>query len=289
MLNTHFTLKDRRRKIWLCKRRLKRGKKIILISTQLIEAGVDIDFPNVYRDFCPLPSLIQAAGRCNRNSELVDKDGNLQLGNVFFFALQKESGKFSSELIYRDEAQKFLKYCREKLKETTIESELFEIQKDFFKTKVGESLEFGIHKQSNCKDGERDGVLNLVKSINKAAFEQLGKFRLIDEDYFGFEFRYYVPKNEEDEEFETLQELSNIKYSRNYEEARRNQIAIETQLRKMSAGMVTFRVKDESFAPAADGKVFNTEKYSGIRQLADLNNYSFEKGIEINQKSGCFI
>ena len=289
LLNTHFTLEDRRTKIEYCQKRLRDKQIIILISTQLIEAGVDIDFPNVYRDFCPLPSLIQAAGRCNRNGELTDQDGNLQFGNVFFFALQKESGKLSSELIYRDEAKNFLKYCREKLKESTTESELFEIQRDFFKTEVGEFLEFGIHKQSNCKDGERDGVLNLVKSINKAAFEQIGKFRLIDEDNFGFEFRYYIPKNQEDEEFETLQELSKVKYSRNYEEAKRNQIAIETQLRKMSAGMVTFRVKDESFAPAANGEVFKTEKYSGIRQLADLGNYSFEKGIVINQKSGCII
>ncbi len=128
-----------------------------------------------------------------------------------------------------------------------------------------------------------------MKLINKAAFEQLGKFKLVDERQFGFEFRYYVPKNQQDNEFETLQKLTNIKYSRNYEEARRNQIVIETQLRKMFARMVTFRVKDESFAPAANGEVFKTEKYSRIRQLADLSNYSFEKGIEINQKSGCFI
>ena len=174
LLNTHFTLKDRRRKIWLCKRRLKQGEKIILISTQLIEAGVDIDFPNVYRDFCPLPSLIQAAGRCNRNGELTNKDGNLQFGDVFFFALQKESGKFSSELIYRDEAKNFLKYCRDNLPETTTESEFYKIQKDFFKTEIGEYLKFGVHNQF----GEE---LDFVKLINKAAFETSGVSSLFAE------------------------------------------------------------------------------------------------------------
>jgi CRISPR-associated endonuclease/helicase Cas3 len=283
LLNTHFTLKDRKRKIWLSKRRLKQGKKIILISTQLIEAGVDIDFPTVYRDFCPLPSLIQSAGRRNRNGELKDKAGNLQLGEVVFFALRKEiNGKLSSELIYRDEAKNFLKFCCNELNEIVTESELFEIQRKFFKTEIGEFLQFGVHNQY----GEE---LDFVKLINKAAFEQLGKFKLIDERQFGYEFRYYIPRNWQDDEFETLQQLSNVKYSRDYNEARRNRIAVESHLRKMSARMVTFRVKDESLVPAANGEVFKTEKYAGIRQLGELSNYTFEKGIEINQKSGCFI
>ena len=278
LLNTHFTLKDRRRKIWLCKRKLKYGKKVILISTQLIEAGVDIDFPTVYRDFCPLPSLIQSAGRCNRNGNLKDKNGHLRLGDVFFFALQKNTGKLSSELIYRDEAKNFLKYCRDNLPETTTESDFFEIQKDFFKTEIGEYLKFGVHNQF----GEE---LDFVKLINKAAFEQLGKFKLIDERQFGFEFRYYVPRNDRDAKFEDLDDLVKSANSRKwagYEQVKSDQIAIETKLRAMSARMVTFRAKDQYSAPLPNGEIFQTEKYAGIRKLADIrNDYSFEKGIEV--------
>ncbi|CAN5504466.1 CRISPR-associated helicase/endonuclease Cas3 [soil metagenome] len=277
LLNTHFTLEDRRAKIEHCQKRLNNKRKIILISTQLIEAGVDIDFPTVYRDFCPLPSLIQSAGRCNRN-------GKLAFGEVFFFALQKESGKLSSELIYRDEAKGFLKYCRDKLPETITESKLYEIQKDFFKTEVGEFLKFGIHKQLNCNDGETKGILNLVTSINKAAFEQLGKFRLIDEDYFGFEFRYYIPIDEQDKSFEELQTLTQIKNTRNYQEAMQKRIKIENKLKEMSARIVTFRVKNENLAPVLEG-----DEVCKIRKLGDLSKYTFEKGIELKANAGFII
>lgn len=65
-LSTNIIPKERSKRIKLIKEKLKQGKKIIVISTQVVEAGVDIDLDIVIRDIGPIDSIIQVAGRCNR-------------------------------------------------------------------------------------------------------------------------------------------------------------------------------------------------------------------------------
>ena len=58
-------------------------KPVRVIATQLIEAGVDIDFPVVYRQEAGLDSILQAAGRCNR-------EGKQKISSTYIFSLGKE-------------------------------------------------------------------------------------------------------------------------------------------------------------------------------------------------------
>jgi CRISPR-associated endonuclease/helicase Cas3 len=51
------------------KERLRLKEPCLVVSTQLVEAGVDIDFPVVYRAFASAGSMAQAAGRCNREGQ----------------------------------------------------------------------------------------------------------------------------------------------------------------------------------------------------------------------------
>lgn len=84
-LSTRMCAAHRQEKLATIRRRLDAGERCLVAATQLVEAGVDVDFPAAWRALGPLDSIAQAAGRCNREGRLPG------LGTVTVFRPEQET------------------------------------------------------------------------------------------------------------------------------------------------------------------------------------------------------
>ncbi|MCW3135152.1 MAG: CRISPR-associated helicase Cas3' [Methanophagales archaeon] len=155
------------------KERLIRIKKIkeksatrsIIVSTQLIEAGVDIDADIVYRDFAPLDSINQVSGRCNRN--FGDKQGIVKL---FILREDKDGRAYYPHTIYGSFIiSKTKEVFKEIDKEEIEEREFLKLNENYFeKVKIGKSED-----ESN----------SILEKVEKLKFSELSDFKLIEKEY----------------------------------------------------------------------------------------------------------
>lgn len=268
LLNTHFTPSDRSQKIYLAKEKLCQGDKVVLISTQLIEAGVDIDFPVLYRDFATISSIVQSAGRCNRNGK------NAEKGKVVVVRLGTNQGERSS-LIYQGPDKELINFSRESFyeSENCEEKDMLNIQKTFFE-KICSQLVFGAYGK-NLEN-------NLMKDISQCMYEKVGKFSLIDKNIFGEEYLYYVPCNNNDDNFELL-----IGYQKDLIESLSHndkksiilchKRKLSNQLKKMANRIVQIRIRPNQSKPITS----SDEDYNGLYKMS-TECYNFRTGIQID-------
>jgi len=171
-LSTNMCPAHRRRYIEEMKEYLKnKTEKCVCISTRLIEAGVDIDFDGAIRFFAGFDSIIQTAGRCNRNGELKDTDGNLINGKTWIINIVKEEEVIKSlpDLVHGQEIMETIlrryhsnkgKYNHNLLHPELI-SDYFEI---YYKQLPDSLLKYKIHKRE-------DTILDLLSDNTKSEEE----------------------------------------------------------------------------------------------------------------------
>ena len=268
LLNTHFIPSDRSQKIYIAKEKLCQGDKVVLISTQLIEAGVDIDFPVLYRDFATISSIVQSAGRCNRNGKYAEK------GKVVVVRLGTNQGERSS-LIYRGPEKELINFSRESFYESgnCEEMDMLNIQKTFFE-KICNQLIFGAYGEE-LKN-------NLMKDISQCMYEKIGKFSLIDKNIFGEECLYYVPRNDMDKNFELLLEyqknlIESLLHDDKISVIQCHKRKLNNQLKKMSNRIVQIRFKQNQSKPITS----SDEDYNGLYKISS-ECYNFRTGIQID-------
>ncbi len=96
LINSNFTPIDRNKKLNEIREAIKESKEIIVISTQVIEAGVDLDFDIGFREFAPISAIIQSAGRVNR-------EGLKDICNFYVFLFDWElKGNWNLPYSYQD-------------------------------------------------------------------------------------------------------------------------------------------------------------------------------------------
>lgn len=93
-LSTNLTPWQRATRVRMLRECMRNGDKPVVISTQVVEAGVDLDFDLAVRDQGPLDSVIQVAGRCNRTGS------NTEGGIVYIVYLQRERGESPATMVY---------------------------------------------------------------------------------------------------------------------------------------------------------------------------------------------
>jgi CRISPR-associated endonuclease/helicase Cas3 len=110
--------------------KIKEGGPCIVVSTQCVEAGVDIDMNEIWRDFAPLDSLVQIAGRCNR-------EGDRARETVNIVALVNENGKYFADMIYdkvhlQETWAIIQRYQQETGKDTVEEENILQLTESYF-------------------------------------------------------------------------------------------------------------------------------------------------------------
>jgi len=251
-LSTHLIPKQRLKRI----EEIKQNKYKIVVSTQLVEAGVDIDFDVVIRDIAPFDSIIQSAGRCNRNAQ--DKKGMVKI-----FRLVNEEEKLFANRIYDpvliDITAKLLS-----TKNQYNENEIYQLLDEFYK-KAKDKM--------NQIDSEKilESVYKLKYDGEKNENESfISDFQLIETKYP--EYDVFVEYDEDAKKI--WQEFKRIKQNKNLFERRKEFLQIRNDFYNYVISVPIFTknpppVEDHTFYIENSQLEFFYDEMTGYKMQGD--------------------
>jgi CRISPR-associated endonuclease Cas3-HD len=209
-LSTRLRPCDRRFLLTVAKELTGEAIPLLVVSTQLVEAGVDVSFDRVFRDFAPLDSIVQAAGRCNRSFERAPDTGKVV---VWRLDASEDARKLPSEAVYaRRESptdSNLLAKTRDALDDiptgaTVSEAKIANRAVDEYHDAVGNAVE--------TMGSDND----LYNQFQRANGDDLRQASLIDSQ---FTFEVYVCRSEE--EYRLVEQYRNAEYEHEFEKMRR--------------------------------------------------------------------
>lgn len=149
-LSANMTPAHRSRVIEVVRKKLKKGEPITVVSTSLVEAGVDLDFNTVFRQLSGLDSILQAGGRCNR-------EGKDDKGYVYVFDID-ETYRKGSDFAMRINKTKGLLEKYQDITSYDCIKEYYDGIFDFNQSRIAENSIAKYNEQSNSFD--RQGLMS---------------------------------------------------------------------------------------------------------------------------------
>ena len=261
-LTTNLTASDRLKKIEEIKSRLKDGDKICVISTQLIEAGVDVDFDLVIRSLSGMDSIIQAMGRCNREAKRK---------NAFTYLINLDKNEEKTSMLKGVDERKLA--CKAALNESVKDLDIKELTENYFEKlyanlkldQYSNILELLSENKKVCGDFKK---LNQVEELKEIAGYIIDEERQIYFDLFqSFKKAYrefeliennqntaIVNYEETAEDLNRLRDLSLKLYGEDYI---KNLRELKSIIKRLSRHTVSVSKKDLSFCESIlDGNIY---------------------------------
>ncbi|BBE30402.1 CRISPR-associated helicase/endonuclease Cas3 [Tepiditoga spiralis] len=233
-------------------------KRKIVVSTQLIEAGVDIDLDVIYRDLAPLDNIIQTAGRCNRNNKN-------QMGLLKLFSLKrnKSSKKEDFEYIYK---KVVLIPTKEVLRDIEIiyEKDLLEYLEIYYK-KIHNNMSTDMSKK-------------ILENIKKLNYDKIYKnFNLIENT---LSVSIFIEKDEKASKI--LKVFKNILSINDFYKRKESFLKIKKEFYDYTISLI---ITKENF-----NSIKNFEEYGNIKILTkEMIDLYYDKNIGFINKSNEFI